>query len=104
VTPAPGAPTFHGFGAPAGAGDGLASPTAARREPLDVSALDPDDLLAVRRFLDRRADLPAAVRSDLARRIASALAPRVGGATGHLTDEGLLEQVSAAKARAGERP
>jgi uncharacterized RDD family membrane protein YckC len=105
VAPAPGAPTFHGFGAPAGAGDGRGTaPAARRRDPLDVSAVGPDDLLAVRRFLVRRDDLPPAVRSDLSRRIASALAPRVGGATEHLTDEGLLEQVSIAKARAGERP
>jgi uncharacterized RDD family membrane protein YckC len=67
--------------------------------PLDVSALTADDLAAVRGFLDRRADLPQAVRDDLARRIASALALRVGGATAHLRDEDLIEQVAATKAR-----
>ena len=55
-----------------------------RGEILDVSALTTDDLAAVRSFLDRRDDLPPAVRTDLARRIASALAPRVGGATAGL--------------------
>jgi uncharacterized RDD family membrane protein YckC len=69
------------------------------RGTLDVSAVSPDDLAAVRGFLDRRDGLPAGVRGDLARRIASALAPRVGGATAHLHDEDLIEQVAAAKAR-----
>ena len=66
---------------------------------LDVSAVSADDLAAVRGFLDRREDLPPGIRGDLARRIASALAPRVGGATAQLHDEDLIEQVAAAKAR-----
>jgi uncharacterized RDD family membrane protein YckC len=69
------------------------------RGTLDVSAVSPDDLAAVRGFLDRREGLPPGVRGDLARRIASALAPRVGGATAQLHDEDLIEQVAAAKAR-----
>ncbi|HWI74092.1 MAG TPA: RDD family protein [Baekduia sp.] len=94
----PAAPTFGGFGLPAGVGPRAPVNGAAT---LDVSALTADDLAAVRGFLDRRADLPKAVRDDLARRIASALALRVGGATAHLHDEDLIEQVAAAKARAG---
>ena len=66
---------------------------------LDVSAVSADDLAAVRAFLDRRPDLPPGVRGDLARRIASALAPRVGGAAAQLHDEDLIEAVAAAKAR-----
>ncbi|MCW2994551.1 MAG: hypothetical protein JWQ18_2046, partial [Conexibacter sp.] len=54
---------------------------------------------AVRSVLDRRGQLTDAVRVDLARRIATALAPRVGGATAGLADEDLIEQVSAAKSR-----
>jgi uncharacterized RDD family membrane protein YckC len=89
---------FGGFALPAGVG---ARPAPANGAvPLDVSALSAEDLAAVRGFLDRRADLPQAVRDDLARRIASALAPRVGGATAQLRDEDLIEQVAAAKARA----
>jgi uncharacterized RDD family membrane protein YckC len=84
---------FGGYGIP------VAQPRAAPRGTLDVSAVSPDDLAAVRGFLDRRDGLPASVRGDLARRIASALAPRVGGATAHLRDEDLIEQVAAAKAR-----
>jgi uncharacterized RDD family membrane protein YckC len=94
----PEAPTFGGFALPAGVG----APRPARHAtgpPLDVSAVGPDDLVAVRSFLERRSALPAGVREDLARRIAGALAPRVGGATAGLTDEELLERVATAKDR-----
>jgi uncharacterized RDD family membrane protein YckC len=92
--------TFGGFGLPPGVGD--LSPvrrSLATGDVLDVSAVDADDLAAVRGFLDRRDDLPPGVRDDLARRIAGALAPRVGGATAHLGDEELIERVAQAKAR-----
>lgn len=92
-------PTFGGFAMPT---DPLGTHGATRRAAaLDVSAVTADDLAAVRGFLDRRADLPLSVRRDLARRIAGALAPRVGGATAQLHDEELIEQVSLAKARGG---
>jgi len=96
-------PTFGGFGLPPGVEAltpvGRATRNTARGEVLDVSALSADDLAAVRSFLERRYDLPPAVRTDLARRIASALAPRVGGAAAGLRDEDLIEQVAAAKSR-----
>jgi uncharacterized RDD family membrane protein YckC len=82
-----------GWAMPAGAA------TPRENGALDVSAISPEDLAAIRSFLDRRADLPAGPRGDIARRIASALQPRVGGATGHLHDEDLIEAVAAAKAR-----
>lgn len=86
-----------------GAG-GWAMPAGAARPhnpggTLDVSAVSPDDLAAIRSFLDRRRELPPGPRGDIARRIAGALQPRVGGATGHLDDEDLIEAVAAAKAR-----
>lgn len=87
---------FGGFAIPAGVG---AARRPAAAGTLDVSAVSAADLAAVRGFLDRRDDLPARVRGDLARRIASALGPRVGGASAHLRDEDLIEQVAAAKAR-----
>jgi uncharacterized RDD family membrane protein YckC len=100
-------PTFGGFGLPPGVGDlapvGSVTATAtATADVLDVSALGTEDLAAVRGFLDRRALLADDVRADLARRIAGALAPRVGGATQHLRDEELIERVAAAKARHGD--
>jgi uncharacterized RDD family membrane protein YckC len=108
TAPAPAAsaagPTFGGFGLPPGVGDlapvGSAGATATA-DVLDVSAVGAEDLAAVRGFLDRRVLLADDVRADLARRIAGALAPRVGGATEHLGDEELIERVSAAKARHG---
>jgi uncharacterized RDD family membrane protein YckC len=91
---------FGGYGIPAGVG--APRPAAAPpRGTLDVSAVSAEDLAAVRGFLDRRDALPAAARGDLARRIASALAPRVGGAAAQLRDEDLIEQVAGAKARGG---
>jgi uncharacterized RDD family membrane protein YckC len=95
-----GAVTFGGYGLPPGVGD--LSPvrrTFATGDVLDVSAVSADDLAAVRGFLDRRDELPPGVRGDLARRIAAALAPRVGGAAAHLHDEDLIERVAQAKAR-----
>ncbi|HEY6758467.1 MAG TPA: RDD family protein [Baekduia sp.] len=89
-------PSFGGFQMPVGNPAAHASST---NGALDVSAISADDLAAVRAFLDRRRDLPAGVRGDIARRIASALAPRVGGATANLHDEDLIEAVAAAKAR-----
>jgi uncharacterized RDD family membrane protein YckC len=98
--PGPAAPTFGGFALPPGVGDLSPVRRSVRADGvLDVSAVSAEDLAAVRGFLDRRAALPAKVRGDLARRIAAALAPRVGGASGRLDDEELIEQVAAAKAR-----
>jgi uncharacterized RDD family membrane protein YckC len=97
ATAAPSGPLpqqFAGFAMPAGA----ARP-AGTDGTLDVSAISPDDLAAIRSFLDRRRELPPGPRGDIARRIAAALQPRVGGATGHMNDEDLIEAVAAAKAR-----
>lgn len=93
----PSVPTFGGFTMPVDAPGQRSS--ARTPAALDVSAITAADLAAVRGFLDRRADLPQSVRQDLARRIASALAPRIGGAAAQLLDEELIEQVSLAKAR-----
>jgi uncharacterized RDD family membrane protein YckC len=103
----PQAPTFGGFAMPVqapggpGAGAGSGAGRATALAALDVSAVTPADLAAVRGFLERRDALSASVRQDLARRIAGALAPRVGGATGQLRDEELIEQVALAKGRGG---
>lgn len=69
-------------------------------ERWDVSAVTPDELIAVRRFLDRREGLSPAARDDLARDLASRLRPKVAGADVD-GDEGFLEGLSAAKAARG---
>jgi len=65
--------------------------------PLDVTAVTPEDLGALRAFLARRGGLAPGARGDLAARLSSAVRPRVGGATEHLGPEELVERVVAAK-------
>ncbi|MCZ7528265.1 MAG: RDD family protein [Acidimicrobiia bacterium] len=64
----------------------------------DVSTLGPDELAAVRRFLERRATLPPGARAGLARELAARLGPRVAGAPPDWHPEAFLEGVVAAKA------
>ena len=64
----------------------------------DVSAVAPEDLAAVRAFLERRSGLRAQSRDTIARDLASRLRPRVGGVPGNLSDEHFLELLAAAKA------
>lgn len=65
--------------------------------PLDVSQITPQDLAALRSFLVRRGDFAADIRSDLARRLADAIGPRVAGALDGVGDEQLIENVVYAK-------
>ncbi len=64
----------------------------------DVSAVTADDVGAVRSFLERRDDLEAGARADVARSLAVALRRKVGGAPASLADESFLEDLAAAKA------
>jgi uncharacterized RDD family membrane protein YckC len=64
---------------------------------VDVSAVTPAEVTAVRQFLDRRGDLPAAARIDLARRFAAPLRAKVHGIPPFLHDEHFLEAVSLIK-------
>jgi uncharacterized RDD family membrane protein YckC len=96
---APPGPLPHQFGSSGWAMPAGAALPRSADGALDVSAVSPEDLAAIRSFLDRRRELPPGPRGDIARRIAAALLPRVGGATGHLDDEDLIEAVAAAKAR-----
>lgn len=61
---------------------------------VEVSALSHHDYVVVREFLQRRDTLEASSRAQLARTIADALRPRVGGAHPD-GDEGFLESVAA---------
>jgi uncharacterized RDD family membrane protein YckC len=64
----------------------------------DVSAVSPDDLAAVRAFLERRDELQSASRAEIAGELATRLRPRVGGVTPNLGDEHFLALLVAAKA------
>lgn len=78
--------------------------TAAPSEPWrawDVSGISADELLAVRRFLDRRGDLTDAARVQLADELARALRPKVASVVPGLASETFLEHVAAAKAARG---
>ncbi len=60
---------------------------------LDVTAITPTDLAALRSFLQRRHQLEGLVRADIARRLGGAIRPRVGGGVDTLHDEQLIERV-----------
>jgi uncharacterized RDD family membrane protein YckC len=90
-SPAPSAVPTPAFGPPPTAPiEGLAT--------WDVSAVSQDDLVTIRRFLDRRHDLTPAARADLAGDLARRIRGKVAGAP-ELMPEAFLEQVSLAKAQ-----
>jgi uncharacterized RDD family membrane protein YckC len=60
----------------------------------DVSAITPEEVATVRRFLERRESLDPAARQALARRLATGLAPKVSGSPPGLSDEAFLEQLT----------
>jgi uncharacterized RDD family membrane protein YckC len=64
----------------------------------DVSAVSQDDVAAVRAFLERRFELRAQNRVEIAAELASRLRPRVGGVPPNFGDEVFLELLVAAKA------
>jgi uncharacterized RDD family membrane protein YckC len=64
----------------------------------DVSAVSAHDLGTVRQFLDRRADLSADSRRELAEDLERRLRPLVAGAPERIAPEEFLERLSAAKA------
>jgi hypothetical protein len=85
----------------AGAGrepTGTPSDAAAR---WDVTAVTPEELAAVRQFLDRRAALDAGPRARLARQLAEGLGRKVSGPSESVSPERFLEELAAAKARRG---
>jgi uncharacterized RDD family membrane protein YckC len=67
----------------------------------DVSGVTTDELVAVRRFLDRRHDLTLDARGLLASELATALLPKVVGVPEQTRGETFLEQLAAAKAQRG---
>jgi len=67
----------------------------------DVSAIMPDELAVVRRFIERRDALAPAARGALALRLADGLRPRVAGAPADGAPEAFLETLLATKAARG---
>ncbi|MGI8803534.1 MAG: RDD family protein [Solirubrobacteraceae bacterium] len=66
--------------------------------PWDVSAIGPEEMVVVRRFLERRDALQAGARGALAAQLADGLRPRVGGAPPGGAPEPFLETLVATKA------
>lgn len=66
-------------------------------EQWDLSAVNAEELAAVRSFLGRRADLAAGARAEIAATLASHLRPRVAGVPTNGGDEVFLERVAAAR-------
>jgi len=64
----------------------------------DVSAVTPEEVAAVRSFLDRRDGFDASARADVARRLADRLAPRVSGVPDGIPPERFLEDLARVKA------
>lgn len=73
------------------------APPPAETASWDVSAIRPAELAAVRSFLERRDELVADARQELARTLALRLRPLVVGAAGVPDDERFLEGLAAAK-------
>jgi uncharacterized RDD family membrane protein YckC len=63
----------------------------------DVSAITPDEVLAVRRFLDRRTALPWHIRMYLAGELLSRLTPKMTGLPATAHPEFILEGIVVAK-------
>jgi uncharacterized RDD family membrane protein YckC len=64
----------------------------------DVSAVTPEEMAAVRSFLDRREGFEAAARTDVASRLAERLSPRVSGVPDGIPPERFLEDLARVKA------
>ncbi len=64
----------------------------------DITSVTADDLVTVRRVLERRTELTAEARARLAHDFALRLRPKVAGAPEDLHPETFLEQLAAAKA------
>jgi RDD family len=64
----------------------------------DVSAVGIDELVAVRRFLERRESLDRSARQELAHRLEQGLRAKVAGAPSGLSAEGFLEELARVKA------
>jgi uncharacterized RDD family membrane protein YckC len=78
-----------------------APPPPAAAADWDVSAVTPEELAVVRRFIERREALAPAARASLGLRLADGLRARVVGAPADGSPEGFLETLLATKAARG---
>jgi uncharacterized RDD family membrane protein YckC len=79
----------------------LSAPASAGWAGWDVSGVSRDEILAVRRFLERRHELTRDARTRLADELAAALRPRVPAVPDTVQGETFLEQLAAAKQARG---
>lgn len=77
------------------AGIGVAAPD------WNVTAVTPDELRAIRQFLERRGTLPLPARNRISGQLANHLRPKIAGTPANVGDEALLEGIAAAKAARG---
>lgn len=83
--------------ATAAAGAGPVTGTKPAAEGWDTSAITPQEVAAVRRFLERRASLERGARRELAVRLADGLRPKVSSAPENLAPEQFLEELERIK-------
>ena len=72
-------------------------------ERVDVSAITPEEVTTLRRYLDRRSSLEPGAADQIAQQMATQLTPRIGGLPPYTPSEAVLEIVVAAKSLRGDR-
>lgn len=82
--------------------DAALDPNAAFRS-WELSQVSDDEVFLIRRFLDRRVNLPSHIRLDLANRLYALIWPKVSGIPTSWYAEAVLESVAASRAVANER-
>ncbi len=87
----------HGDARPSWAVQTTWAPPDAAAATWDVSAVTGDELVALRRFLDRRYELPPDARAHLAWELAERLRPKIAGVPPNVHPEYFVEQVVAVK-------
>lgn len=82
--------------------DAALAPDAAFRS-WELSQVSDDEVFLIRRFLDRRVNLPSHIRLDLANRLYALVWPKVSGVPTTWYAEAVLEGIAASRAVANER-
>ena len=82
--------------------DAALAPDAAFRD-WELSQVDDDEVFLIRRFLDRRVNLPKHIRLEMANRLYALVWPKVSGIPTNWYAEAVLEGIAASRAVANER-